>query len=149
MEGQSTLLGVYSFSAPRGNNDTGKRHVGKVKWEAAESEGAEGFLKCVRQTQLARSCSVSLKHWATVLFYGGLEIWQIPLMDWLPSRFFFSLFFSDEVPSLVCFWWTAKQFTLIHLTSCKNTIALLQPTLCTLPADPNTERSGGWASVNY
>lgn len=30
-EGQSTLLGVFYFSAPPEHNDTGKRHVGKVK----------------------------------------------------------------------------------------------------------------------
>lgn len=61
-EGQSTLLGIYYFSAPPGHNNTGKRHVGKAKREAVEGGGAEGFLKCVRQMQLARSCGIALKH---------------------------------------------------------------------------------------
>lgn len=52
----------------------GKDMLGKAKREAAEGGGAEGFLKCVRQTQLACSCGVSLKHRATVLLYSGLEI---------------------------------------------------------------------------
>lgn len=42
-EGQSTLLGVYYFSALPGQNDTGKRHVEKAKQEAVEGGEQKGF----------------------------------------------------------------------------------------------------------
>lgn len=51
-----------------------KRDAGEGEREAAEGGGAEGFLKCVRQRQLARGCGVSPKHRTTVLLYSGLEI---------------------------------------------------------------------------